>query len=300
MNQQANRPYKTVVITGATSGIGLAAAAEIAGEGHHVIGIARSEEKADSAVETILVKYPEAKINYFLTDLSSQTKIRQLSRDITAFLAEEGKESIDVLINNAGAVTSWFTLTEDGYELQFAVNHLAPFLLTHLLLPFLKNSPNGRILTVSSSSHRNMRIKWKDIMMRRNYRTLMAYKQSKLANVLFTYEFNRRSGPDSSVRAYAVDPGLVNTSIGIKDTGRIVNWFWNKRRKKGVIPEIPAETLIHLACRRDLPDTNSWYWKGSLPVQPSKYALREDEAARLWELSSRLCGLDSPSACEEP
>lgn len=298
MNYQVNHTSKTVVITGATSGIGLAAAIGIAGEGHHVIGVARSEEKVNSTVNTILTQYPEAKINFLLTDLSSQTRIRQLSQDIEALLAEDGKDSIDVLINNAGAVTSWFTLTEDGYELQFAVNHLAPFLLTHLLLPFLNKSPQGRILTVSSSSHRNMQIHWKDIMMRRNYRTLMAYKQSKLANVFFTYEFNRRSGLDSPTKAYAVDPGLVNTKIGMKGTSRFANWFWNKRRKTGVIPEIPAEILIHLTCRRDLPETDSWYWKGCLPVQPSKYARRKDEAIRLWELSSRLCGLDSPSKDE--
>lgn len=293
MNYQETRPYKVVVITGATSGIGLAAAAGIAGEGHHVIGVARSEEKANAAVETIHTKYPEANVRYLLTDLSSQTRIRQLADEIESILVDEGKECIDVLINDAGAVTSWFMLTEDGYELQFAVNHLAPFLLTHLLLPYLMRAENGRILTVSSGSHRNTRIHWKDIMMHRNYRTLGAYKQSKLANVLFTYELNRRLGPASSVKAYAVDPGLVNTKIGTKGTNHFVNWFWNKRCKKGVMPEIAAESLIHLACRRDLPQSPSWYWKGGLPIPPSRYALREDEAARLWEFSSRISGLES-------
>ncbi len=293
MNLQQPTHPKITVITGATSGIGLAAAMSIAGEGHLVIGVARSTEKAQAAKQAILSKYPQAKVKYLLADLSSQAKVKELAKNILIFLETVGKQSIDALINNAGAVTSWFTLTEDGYELQFAVNHLAPFLLTNLLLPYLHKAPSGRVLTVSSGSHRRCRIHWKDVMLRRNYNTLKAYQQSKLANVLFTYELNRKLGEESTVKAYAIDPGLVNTKIGTKGTNRLVNWFWNKRSKKGVSPEIASESIIHLACRRTIPEAESWYWKGCLPIQPSRYAQREDEAQRLWELSTRLCGLES-------
>ena len=195
-------------------------------------------------------------------------------------------------MNNAGAVTSWYTLTEDGYEHQFAVNHLAPFLLTHLLLPYLQRAPQGRVLTVSSMSHRHTRIHWNDVMFSRHYGTLKAYKQSKLANVLFTFEFNRRFAAITVMRAYAVDPGLIQTQIGFKDTNGFVKWFWGKRSSHGNPPEIPAQTIIYLVNQPHLPDQNQWYFKDNRPFEPSRYSQREEPARRLWELSERLCGLD--------
>jgi phenylpyruvate tautomerase PptA (4-oxalocrotonate tautomerase family) len=207
--------------------------------------------KAQASKDYVLEEFPNANVEYLLADLSSQKEIRALAESIHEILKKYKQENIHVLINNAGAVTSWFTLTQDGYELQFSVNHLAPFLLTNLLLPFLEKSPSGRVLTVSSGSHRHTRIHWKDVMLRRHYNTLRAYKQSKF-----------------------------------------VNWFWNKRQKKGVPPEIAAETIIHLTCRRYIPKAESWYWKGYLPIQPSRHARREEEVQRLWDLSNQLCGLE--------
>ncbi len=299
MQPQTQTSPKCIVITGATSGIGLAAAKGIASEGHLVIGVARSEQKAKASREAILQAFPAAKVTYLLADLSSQQEVRTLAENIQKILTKHGQESIDVLINNAGAVTSWFTLTEDGYELQFAVNHLAPFLLTNLLLAHLKKSPSGRILTVTSGSHRHTRMHWKDVMLRRHYNTLKAYKQSKMANVLFTYELNRKLEQESNIQAIAIDPGLVNTKIGTKGTNGFVNWFWNKRRRKGVAPEIAAETIIHLACRRYLPEADSCYWKGCRPIQPSRYARRDKEAKQLWVLSNHLCGLELSAEDQE-
>jgi NAD(P)-dependent dehydrogenase (short-subunit alcohol dehydrogenase family) len=284
-------PQKITLITGATSGIGLAASKGLVGEGHLVIGVGRSEEKVDAAQQSILTKHPDADIHYLLADLSSQTQIHKLAKEVRAYLNTRNLDHIDVLVNNAGAVSSWFTLTEDGYELQFAVNHLAPFLLTHELLPLLEKSEQARILTTSSASHRNTRIHWKDVMLRKHYSTLGAYKQSKLANVLFTYELNRRLGPDSPVTAFAIDPGLVNTNIGTKGTNGFVNWFWKKRSSKGTCPEIAAETIVYLGCRREIPYSNAYYWKECHPISPSRYAQKEEPAARLWELSEKLSGI---------
>jgi NAD(P)-dependent dehydrogenase (short-subunit alcohol dehydrogenase family) len=282
---------KLTLITGATSGIGLAAAKSLAEEGHSIIGVARSQTKADAAKLAILESNPEAEIVYLLADLSSQAQIHNLVKDVIDTLKLMKRDSIDVLINNAGAVSSWYTLTEDGNELQFAVNHLAPFLLTHLLLPYLQQSPNARILTTSSASHRNTRMHWKDVMLSRHYGTLKAYKQSKLANVLFTLEFNRRAGDNASVKAFAVDPGLVNTEIGCKGTNGFVNWFWKKRSRRGTTPEIAAETLIYLASRSNLPYQDEWYFKECHPVHPGRYARKKDPAKQLWELSEKLTGL---------
>ena len=279
-------PQKTIVITGATSGIGFAAAKILAGLGAFVIGVGRSSEKCAAAEIEIRRQHPKAKVAYLLTDLSSQRQVRELAKAIRA----KSKGKIDVLVNNAGAVSNWYTATEDGYELQFAVNHLAPFLLTHELLPLLQASPTARVITVSSGSHRNTRIHWRDVMFRCGYNTLRVYKQSKVANVLFTAEFNRRFANGSHLRAYAVDPGLVNTEIGLKGTSGIVRWIWDKRRAGGVTPEEGAQTAVFLAVEPVI-QSNEIYWKDCRPLAPSPYSLREDEAAKLWNLSERLCGI---------
>ena len=283
---------KTTLITGATSGLGLAAMKGLMEEGHRLIGVARSDEKIRAAEEELKGSFPDSEFRFLKTDLSSQTQIRTLAEQVAVVLEEWSTDSLDILVNNAGAVTSWYTLTEDGYERQFAVNHLAPFLLTHLLLPYLQRAPQGRVLTVSSGSHRHTRMHWKDVMLSHHYGTLRAYKQSKLANVLFTLEFNRRMSADSPLKAYAVDPGLVNTSIGAKETNGFVKWFWGKRSSRGNPPEIAAETIIYLACRKCIPYQDQWYFKQCHPIAPSPYAQKTQPAQRLWDLSTRLCSLE--------
>ncbi len=282
-----------VVITGATSGIGFFAAQSLAKQGALVIGVGRSEEHIEQAKKRILTRNPQARLEFFLADLSSQRQVRDLAKKIAHFLETNWESKLHALINNAGTVSNWFTATEDGYELQFAVNHLAPFLLTHELLPMLRQTPESRVITVSSNSHRNMRICWKDVMFRKGYNTLAAYKQSKLANVLFTYEFNRRETKISSVKAYAADPGLVNTEIGLKGTHGLVRWIWQKRSRHGASPERIGEEIAWLAVAPEVNTSVSAYWKHGQPLQPSRYAQREVEAARLWELSERLCGINS-------
>lgn len=282
-----------VVITGATSGIGLGITKALAKHGAWVIGIGRSEENIQKARQEILAEATHARLDFLIADLSSQRQLRILANQVKKLIQSQGKESLSVLINNAGTIANWFTATEDGYELQFAVNHLAPFLLTAELLPFLQQASASRVITVSSNSHRGMRIHWKDVMFRKGYNTLMAYKQSKLANVLFSYEFNRRQGINSSVIAIAADPGLVNTEIGMKGTHGMVHWIWNKRRQGGAQPDPIGAEVAWLAVAPQVNTQKSAYWKHGHPVQPSRYALREDEAARLWLLSERLCGMSS-------
>lgn len=283
-----------IVITGATSGIGFSTACALAKRGALVLGVGRSKEHIQQAKQQIFAENPQSRLLFFLADLSSQRQVRNLAREITHSIELNGENKLHALINNAGAVSTQFIKTEDGYELQFAVNHLAPFLLTHELLPLLQQTPESRVITVSSNTHRTMRIFWKDVMFRKGYTLLTAYMQSKLANVLFTYEFNRRLGKNSSVKAYAADPGLVNTSLGSKGTSGLVSWAWSRHSRHGASPEKIGAEIAWLAVAPEANTHVSAYWKHGQPVQPSSYAQREDVAARLWELSERLCGINDP------
>ena len=282
---------KIIVVTGATAGVGRAAVGAFAARGAHVIGVGRSAARCAEAQQAIQAELPDARLSFFVADLSSQRQIRDLACRIHQHVETAGAGTIDVLVNNAGAVSSWYTTTEDGYELQFALNHLAPFLLTHELMPLLRRAPAARVITVSSGSHYRTRLHWPDVMHRRHYNCLLAYKQSKLANVLFTLELNRRVGDESRVRAYAADPGLVNTAIGSKGTAGIARWVWEKRRAYGVSPEQGAATVIFLAADPVVEGAHAGYWKDGRPAQPSRFARRAEEAARLWALSERLCGI---------
>ncbi len=291
MDLNINMEGKTVVITGFTSGIGLATAKLLAGYGAYIIGTGRNESRCQQAESIIKSAFPESAVSYLVADLSSLKQVRELAGNIKKLAEEKNGGSIDVLINNAGTFSSWYVSTPEGFELQFAVNHLAPFLLTHELLPLLQKAPAGRIITVSSGSHYRTRIHWKDIMLRKHYNCLLAYKQSKLANVLFTVELNRRLGRDSKVRAFAVDPGLVNTDIGLKGTTGIARWIWKKRSKNGVPPERAARSIAFLAGEPSIQDRTEVYWKDCKPVRPSRYSQKPEAAIRLWELSEKMCGI---------
>ncbi len=289
---QNQRINKVIVITGATSGIGLATAKELAGKGTYIIGTGRSAERCTGAEQEVLKGCPHARIHYLRADLSSLTEVRRLAAAIRERLASDDLGCIDVLVNNAGTVSSWYVSTIDGFELQFAVNHLAPFLLTYELLPLLLKSQEGTVIGVSSGSHYRTKMHWKDVLLRKHYNCLLAYKQSKLANVLFATELNRRFGKDANrIRAYAVDPGLVNTDIGLKGTGGLVRKVWEIRSRGGTPVEQPAHSISYLATEPAAHKTGGVYWKDCAPLKPSRYSQLEEAGSRLWELSERMCGI---------
>jgi NAD(P)-dependent dehydrogenase (short-subunit alcohol dehydrogenase family) len=295
---------KTIVVTGATSGIGLAAAEKLVRLGAALIGVGRSGARCREAQKRLLASNPEADVVYCSADLSLQSQVRSLGAEIRDILDSNGKASLDGLVNNAGTFTWWLTLTPEGFEMQWAVNHLAPFLLTHELLPCLRSAPEGRVVIVSSASHFSGRLDWDDLQLRRHYNGLRAYANTKLANVLFALEFNRRMAPGSHLRAFAADPGLVKTDIGLKGTPALVRWAWQWRRRGGVSPQKSAAGIVFLLSEPSLnggsspngknspQDSAGVYWKDGQPKQASRFALDEQAAARLWRQSERMCGID--------
>jgi len=278
---------KTVVITGATAGIGLAAACALAEQGVRLIGVGRDLVRCEAARKVILQASPKAVVQFLQADLALQSEVRRLAAEIGETLKRWGTPSLDVLVNNAGMIASSLQRTDEGIERTLAVNHLAPFLLTHQLLPWLQAARQGRVITTSSESHYRTWINPKRINHPLIYHVLWAYKVSKLENVLFTIEFNRRVRP---TRAYAVDPGLVNTEIGLKGTGPFSRWIWEMRRRGGTPAEVPAQTIAHLAGAEDLP--NAPYWYDGAPKQPSRVARSEKTARELWKVSCELCGIE--------
>lgn len=282
---------KTYVVTGATSGIGLATAEALVRQGALVIGVGRSLQRCRETEQRLRSINTEAEVAFACADLSMQLQVRSLAGQIHGILQTRGKTYLDGLVNNAGTFAYWLTLTPEGFEMQWAVNHLAPFLLTHELLPLLHAAPTARVVTVSSGSHYGAHLNWKDLQLRRHYNGLRAYGQTKLANVLFTLELNQRLGANSTVRAFAADPGLVYTDMGMKGTPAIVGWIWRRRRSSGISAAESARGIVTLLTEPGITDRPEIYWLHGKPKTPSSQA-RDQEASRmLWEISEQMCGL---------
>ena len=269
---------RTALVTGATSGIGLQTARALAARGFTVLGVGRSQERIETAAALI----GGETVRFFLADLSSQRQVRRLAEEVRAYLNGRG---LDVLVNNAGAFYSYYALSDEGVEMQFAVNVAAPYLLSHLLYEDLKKA-GGRIVMLSSASHYRTLVRWKDIQLSRRYRQLQAYKQTKLFAVHLAREINRRF---ANVRAFAADPGLVNTEIGLKDTRGAARVIWKFRKRRGTETEEGARTSVFLASEADLDD--GVYWKDCRPKRAARNAMRDDFSQRIWEYCAKLCAL---------
>ena len=276
---------KTIVITGATSGIGLETARLLSLQGYRVIGIGRCEENCICARENILRSAPHAPISFYHADLMQRREVMRLGELLISDLRDTSNGQLFALINNAGCARSWYTTTEDGYEQHFALNFLAGFLLTYALFPMLLKA-GGRIIMTSSQSHRGIKVHWDDVMFSRRYAPLRAYKQSKLCDILFAQALNDRYARNG-IRAYAVDPGLVNTDIGNK-TGGIVDLIWKFRKRHGVQPTVPAQTYAYL-CQQEKHPKGLYYYLCSERAYSRE--VTGNNAARLFALSEQLCGI---------
>ncbi|WP_200979367.1 SDR family NAD(P)-dependent oxidoreductase [Echinicola sp. 20G] len=277
---------KTCIVTGATSGIGLGIAKGLAQKGVILILIARNATKGEKLLNQLQSTYPSSEIYFYATDLSSQKQIRVTSEKI-----RQTHPTIDVLINNAGVWTSEARLTEDGIEEQFAVNHLAYFLLTHLLYPQLAKSQDARIICMGSNSHQYGKINFENPNLTDEYHGLKAYGQSKLANLLFVFELERRK-PVNNISTFCVSPGLVKTDIGVKHTNPFHSIMWKLRRLTGKSPGKAAETPVFLALADKGLAPSGLYWESQKPKPSSKSSHSVEQASKLWELSKQLCKID--------
>jgi retinol dehydrogenase 14 len=273
----------TVLITGATSGIGKATAIRLAELGAQVALVGRDPDRTRATASEIRSAGGQA--HTFVADLSSQAEVRRLASE-----ALERLDRIDVLVNNAGGYWNTRQVTADGLEHTFAVNHLAPFLLTNLLLERLLENAPARVVTVASNAQRLGYIDFDDLQGERAYSGARAYNQSKLANVMFTYELARRLA-GTPVTANALHPGVVNTSFGADDPGFTQRLVVPLTRPFMRTPQRGAATSVALAADPELGRVSGRFFADGRPRKSSRRSHDEVAAARLWLTSRELVGL---------
>ena len=270
---------RTALITGGTGGIGRATAMGLGRLGANVAITGRDAVRAEDAAREIR-EATGATVLVFLADLSSQAEVRRLAAE-----ALDRLPTIDVLVNNVGGYWDTRQLTVDGIERTLAVNHLAPFLLTELLLPRLKRSAYARVVTVASQAHAQGWIDFDDLQGERAYSGARAYSQSKLANILFTHELARRQ---PRVTANALHPGVVSTAFGAEDPGRTQRILVPFLRPFMKSPAKGAETSIYAASAPELVGATGGYFANSRSRRSAPLSYNQDLAARLWRVSEDL------------
>lgn len=278
---------KTILVTGATSGIGLEASAELARRGARVVLVGRDSGRAEAAVADVKARSGSAEVSSLLCDFSSQASIRGLAEEVLA-----RHDRLDVLVNNAGGVNKKRQVTVDGIERTFAVNHLGYFLLTNLLRDLLVRSAPARVVTVASIGHRKATLDFNDLGFEHGYGIMRAYARSKLANVLFANELARRLA-GTGVTSNSLHPGTVATNI----------WsgapFWAKPlifllyRPSFISSEEGGQTIVQLAASPELEGVTGKYFEEGRMVDPAPLAQDEALAKRLWEVSAEMVGLPS-------
>jgi retinol dehydrogenase 12 len=276
---------KTVVITGGSSGIGLETARSLAGQGARVVMVVRSEQRGRAAIDEIAKTAPAAKLELVLADLYSLAEVKKAAAELRAKC-----DRIDVLINNAGLIHSTRELTVDGFERTFALNHLAPFLLTYELRELLAASAPARIVTVASFGHNFARFDWDDLHTMERWRGESAvYGASKLCNIWFARESARRlSG--RRVTSNALHPGAVASNFGASGSW-LLKYGTRLVRPLLLSSAKGARTSVYLASSPDVERVTGEYFVKCKVARPSRRARDDDEARKLWRLSERLCGV---------
>ena len=275
---------KTVVITGATSGIGEVAACELAQRGARLVMIARDHSRGERVLERLEAVAPGRNHVVHYANLSRLAEMKRVAEAIA-----ESEKRIDVLINNAGAIFATRQVTGDALEMTFATNHIAYFVVTNLLMGRLKATPGARIVSTASDAHERAKLDFDDLQLEKGYSGLRMYGRSKLMNILFTRELsNRLAG--SGVTANCLHPGFVATRFA--DTGGgLMSWIVRGAKKFALTPQEGAKTLIYLAASPAVEHVTGKYFHECKEVLPAARAQNDADAHRLWEISLQLSGL---------
>jgi NAD(P)-dependent dehydrogenase (short-subunit alcohol dehydrogenase family) len=272
---------KTIVATGATSGIGEAAVLALAGQGARIVIVARDEARGRATMQKIEAKAPGLGHRLYLADLSSIAETRKVGAAIVA-----SEPRIDVLINNAGALFSNRRVTPEGVELTFALNHMSYFVLTEALRERLIASAPARIVSTSSTAHQGTKLDFNDLQSANGYGGLKVYGRSKLANILFTRELARRLA-GTSVTANCLHPGVVKTRFG-ESSGGFAGLLIPFLRPFFISPEAGADTIVYLASSPDVAGMTGGYFAKRKLTEPSAAARDDAAAKRLWIESEKL------------
>jgi NAD(P)-dependent dehydrogenase (short-subunit alcohol dehydrogenase family) len=283
-NHEGNLTGKTCVVTGASSGIGFETARELTRRGARVTLLSRSAERCQAAAARIRQETGNPEVDFIAADLSSLAEIRRAAEEIL-----RREERLDVLVNNAGGFFWKRRETVDGLELTFALNHLSYFLLTNLLLERLKASAPGRIVCVSSDAHRGAKLNFDDLQNKRKYAGFRTYAQSKLMNVLFTYELSRRL-EGSRVTANALHPGFVASGFG-KNNGLLFRLAMPLAQLGAISPQEGARTSITLASSPEVEGVSGKYFTREKEVKSDPASYDEQSARWLWDVSAELTRL---------
>src|SRR4051812_682077 len=272
---------KTVIITGATSGIGEVAAIRLAEQGARIVFTARDKKRADDTMAKLVRANPGAGHAVHMGDLSILAEMKRVGAE----LAREPQ--IDVLVNNAGALFNKRQETADGLEMTFALNHMAYFVVTNMLLPRLKSG--ARIVTVASNAHRGAKLDFDDLQSRKGYSGFPVYSRSKLCNILFNRELARRVA-GSGVTANALHPGFVATRFGDNSGGLMRTVFKVAKPIGAISPEEGAKTIIYLASSPDVAKVSGEYFYECKVTTPTAEARNDADARRLWDISEQIMG----------
>lgn len=283
---------KTIIVTGANCGIGYEAALDFAKRGARVILACRNKARADEACVKIKQDSKNEKVEVELVDLASLKSTRDFVERIKTKL-----DKLDILVNNAGLSGIPYHKTDEGFEMHFVCNYLSHYLMTRELLDLLKKSSSSRIINVSSAAHSMAPMNWDDLNYEKKYKPFYCYGQSKLAQVLFTTELEKRL-KDTSVSVVSLHPGVVTTEIWRKRDGQ--SWFASIAlaimrpfvNLFGKTTEDGAKTTIHCATSDEIPSQSGSYFADSKVLAPSPLATDKDSAEKLWKLSANFVGLE--------
>lgn len=279
---------KTVVMTGATSGIGAVAARRLAGQGARMIIVARDRDRAQATLRELRAANAGPAHTAFYADLSRVRDMKRVAAEIAA-----AEPRIDVLMNNAGLIASRNQRTEDGLELMFATNHLSYFVLTNLLLERLRAAGAARIVSTASEAHRRGRLDFDRLQAQKG---AAGYGTTKLCNILFTRELARRIA-GTGITANCLHPGFVATRFGDDAGGALRTGLAIAKRLFALPPEEGAKTMVYLASSPEVAGRSGGYYDRCAPAEPAQAAQSDADARRLWELSVRLAGIADPLPC---